>query len=192
MIKLGKKTLFSVPNMLSFYRIVTFPVVLYFILAHKETIFLILLIINLVTDFLDGFIARKFNLETAFGARLDSLADEGTYILAFVGIFIFKASDLDPHKISFLLFMSLYVISLIYCLIKFKRLPSLHLYSSKIGAYLQGSFLFVLFVFGFFPIFYYIMIIWGIASFLEQIIILHISSEMRSNSKGLYWVLKNE
>lgn len=178
--------------MLSFYRIITFPVVLYFILTDQETIFLTLLIINLVTDFLDGFIARKFNLETAFGARLDSLADEGTYILAFVGIFIFKASDLDPHKISFLLFMSLYAISLVYCLIKFKRLPGLHLYSSKIGAFIQGSFLFVLFVFGFFPIFYYIMIIWGIASFLEQIIILLISSEMRSNSKGLYWVLKNK
>jgi CDP-diacylglycerol--glycerol-3-phosphate 3-phosphatidyltransferase len=166
--------------------------VLYFILANQETIFVILLIINLITDFLDGFIARKFNMETEFGARLDSLADEGTYILAFVGIFMFKAADFEPYKISALSFLSAYVLSILISLIKFKKMPSLHLYSSKVGAIMQGAFFFVLFIFGFYTVFYYVMIIWGIVSFLEQIIILLIGSEMKPNSKGLYWVLNNQ
>ena len=192
MIKLPKQNLFTVPNILSFYRILSFPVVLYFILANQETIFVILLIINLITDFLDGFIARKFNMETEFGARLDSLADEGTYILAFVGIFMFKAADFEPYKISALSFLSAYVLSILISLIKFKKMPSLHLYSSKVGAIMQGVFFFVLFIFGFYTVFYYVMIIWGIVSFLEQIIILLIGSEMKPNSKGLYWVLNNQ
>jgi cardiolipin synthase (CMP-forming) len=192
MIKLPKQNLFTVPNILSFYRILSFPVVLYFILTGKETIFVILLIINLITDFLDGYIARKFNLQTEFGARLDSLADEGTYILAFIGLFMFKASEFEPFKITVTLFILSYVISILISLIRFKKLPSLHLYSSKVGAYLQGLFFFVLFIFGFLPFFYYIMIIWGIASFTEQIIILSLGSEMKPNSKGLYWILKNE
>ncbi len=192
MTELSKKSILTVPNMLSFYRIFSFPIVLYFALASKENIFVILLIIDLITDALDGFIARKFNLQSEFGAKLDSIADIGMYILAFVGVLIFKASDFEPHIISFSIFMVLFIIPKIISMIKFRTFPSLHLYSSKIGGYMQGIFIFLLFVFGFYTYLYYIMIIWGIASFLEQIIILFIISEMKSNSKGLYWVLKNE
>src|SRR5674476_587142 len=80
------KSILTVPNLLSFYRILSFPVVLYFALTNRESVYFILLIINLITDVLDGFIARKFNLQTEFGARLDSFADIGMYVLAFVGV----------------------------------------------------------------------------------------------------------
>ena len=76
-------------------------------------------------------------------------------------------------------------------LIKFRRFPGMHLYSAKIGAYLQGLFFFILFVFDFNSIFYYIVIVWGIISLIENIIIMLLESEMRSDFKGLYWVLKN-
>jgi len=131
-------------------------------------------------------------METEFGARLDSLADEGTLILAFVGLLVFKWGEFEPYKISALLFLASYILSILISLIRFKKMPSLHLYSSKVGAVLQGSFFFVLFIFGFYPVFYYIVVILGIAAFIEQIIILLISSEMKPNSKGLYWVLKNQ
>jgi cardiolipin synthase (CMP-forming) len=191
MIKLPKENLYTVPNILSFYRLISFPVVLYFILANKETIFVILLIINLITDFFDGFIARRFNMQTDFGAKLDSLADDATYFLAFIGLFVFKFNEFIPYKISTLSFLVSYMITILISLIKFKAMPGLHLYSSKLGAVLQGSFFFVLFIFGFSPIFYYVMILLGIASFVEQIIILIIVKEMNPSYKGLYWVLKN-
>jgi cardiolipin synthase len=187
-----KKILFTIPNVLSFYRLISFPVVLYFILGNNERIFVILLIINLVTDFLDGFIARRFNMQTDFGAKLDSLADDATYLLAFIGLFVFKIAEFEPYKISASLFLVSYLASIIVSLLKFRKMPSLHLYSSKLGAVLQGAFFFVLFIFGFFTLFYYIVVISGIASFSEQVIILLLSPEMRSDSKGLYWVLKNK
>jgi len=180
----------TIPNLLSFYRIISFPILLYFLINHIENIFVILLVINLITDILDGFIARKFNMQTEFGARLDSIADIGTYILAILGIFEFKLNDFSPHLISFTVFLSLFALSNILSLIKFKRFPSLHLYSWKIGGYIQGGFFFVLFVFGFNIYFYYFMITWGILAFLEHIIIQLTISEMKSNLKGLYWVLK--
>jgi CDP-diacylglycerol--glycerol-3-phosphate 3-phosphatidyltransferase len=192
MIKLPKENLYTVPNILSFYRLNSFPVVLYFILANNESIFVILLIINLITDFLDGFIARIFNMQTDFGAKLDSLADDATYLLAFIGLFVFKIAEFEPYKISASLFLLSYLTSLLVSLIKFGRMPSLHLYSSKVGAVLQGSFFFVLFIFGFYTWFYYIVVILGIASFSEQIIILVFRPEMKSDTKGLYWVLKNK
>ena len=184
------KELINIPNILSGYRLLSFPFVLYLELSLQEQLFAGFLIFNLFTDILDGFIARRFNLQTEFGARLDSLADNGTYILAILGIFIFKAEDFAPHLLSFYIFIGLYITTVAVSLLKFKKTPSLHLYSSKIGGYIQGFFFFLLFAFGFYTGYYYFMITWGILSFLEHISVQLLLPEMRSNSKGLYWILK--
>ena len=181
----------NVPNVLSFYRLISFPFVLFFILTNRESVFVILLIINLITDILDGAVARIFNLCTEFGAKLDSLADDGTIILAILGIVYFKLEEFAPYFSSFLIFLIIYFLTMVISLIKFRRFPGMHLYSAKIGAYLQGLFFFILFVFDFNSIFYYIVIVWGIISLIENIIIMLLESEMRSDFKGLYWVLKN-
>jgi cardiolipin synthase (CMP-forming) len=190
--KMRGKRLLTIPNVLSFYRLIVFPVILYFIIQGDERLFVILLIISLITDFLDGFIARRFNMQTDLGAKLDSLADDATYILAFIGLIVFKLNEFVPYKISASLFLISYLTSIIVSLIKFRRMPSLHLYSAKVGAVLQGAFFFVLFIFGFYPLFYYIVVISGIASFMEQVIILILKQEMKSDFKGLYWVLKKK
>ncbi len=182
----------NIPNFLSLYRLLSFPLVLYFALNNNENLFVIFLIINLITDILDGLIARVFKQQTELGARLDSIADIGTYILAITGVFIFKAVQFKPHLISFYIFIFLFLTANIISLLKFKRLPSLHLYSWKIGGYIQGFFFFVLFAFDFYTFFYYFMIIWGILAFCEHIIIQLSIKEMKSNAKGLYWVLKNK
>ncbi len=191
LMNINKKYL-SVPNLLSFYRIIAFPFVFAFALAGFENMFVVFLIINLVTDILDGFIARVFDQQTEFGARLDSIADLGTYILAISGVFLFKMDDFAPHLNSFGVFLFLFVFTFILSLIKFKRFPSLHLYSWKIGGYIQGVFFFVLFVFGFHIYFYSFMVTWGILSFVEHIVIQLLIPEMRSNQKGLYWILKDK
>ena len=168
-----------------------FPYILYLCIRQQEQLFSILLTINLITDVLDGLIARCFNMRTELGARLDSIADLGTYIAAIAGVFFFKASDFYPHLGSFFTFISLLFLAHILSLIKFRRLPSLHLYSWKIGGYIQGAFFIVLFLFDFYTVFYYIMIVWGVLAFSEHIIIQLIIKKMQSNAKGLYWILKN-
>jgi CDP-diacylglycerol--glycerol-3-phosphate 3-phosphatidyltransferase len=168
-----------------------FPYLLYLSINGYEKLFSILLVVNLITDVLDGLIARSFNMQTELGARLDSIADFGTYIAAITGIVLFKSSDFQPHISSFTLFVFLLLAAHILSLVKFRRLPSLHLYSWKIGGYLQGGFFIVLFLFGFNTLLYYIMVFWGILSFCEHIVIQIIIDKMQSNAKGLYWVLKN-
>jgi cardiolipin synthase (CMP-forming) len=181
----------TIPNMLSFYRILAFPVILFFILTERETLFAIFLIINLVTDVLDGMLARMLKQETEFGARLDSMADNLTYLLAFAGVFVFKWDEFLPHLNSFLLYIGLVAVALTLSVIKFGRFPSLHLYSWKIGGYIQGAFFAVLFAWDFVVPFYYFMIIWSILGALEHIIIQLIIPDMQSNARGLYWVIKN-
>jgi cardiolipin synthase (CMP-forming) len=186
------KSLFSIPNILSFYRILTFPLVLYFALTERELVFFILLVISLITDVLDGYLARRLKLETEFGAKLDALADIGMYILAIIGVICFKGEELKPYLPSFYTFLGVFILPKIIAFARFRSFPSLHLYTSKIGGYLQGFFFFSLFVIGFHPLFYYIMIIEGIISFIEQAIIVSIVPELKTNVKGLYWVLKEK
>lgn len=181
----------NIPNLLSLYRIVMFPIILFALFMEYEILFVWLICINLITDILDGWIARTFNMQTEIGARIDSIADVGTYIGALVGIFVFKYEAFEPHILPFYFFIGLFLMTNVVSWLKFGRFPSLHLYSSKIGGYIQGFFFFTVFMFDFYVPFYYIMVIWGIAAFSESIIIQLILKEMRSNAKGLYWVLKN-
>lgn len=181
---------FTVPNILSGYRILIFPFIVFLLISKNQELFTIFLIISLITDILDGLIARLFHMQTEFGARLDSIADLGTYILAIAGIFIFKYDDFQPHLFSFGLFIGLFALANLLSLLKFGRFPSLHLYSWKIGGYIQGFFFFILFAFGFAEVLYYFMIIWGILAFTEHILVQLYLKQMKSNQKGLYWVLK--
>ncbi len=185
-----KEKYFTIPNVLSFYRLVSFPFVLAIALKGNESLFAVLLVINLVTDILDGLIARIFNQQTEIGAKLDSLADEGTYILAFLGIYLFKWEFIRPHITVLVIFIGLYLSTIVFSLIKFRRLPSLHLYSAKIGGYLQGFFFCALFLLGFYPWLYYTAMLWGIMAFAEDLCILALIPEMGSDTRGLYWYLK--
>jgi len=186
-----KEKIFNLPNFLSLYRLLTFPLILWFIYSGKETLFAIFICINLITDILDGLIARTFNLQTKFGAKLDSLADNGTYIAAIIAIFTFKIDEISQDIWMLWVFIFLYVLGVITSLVKFKQFPSLHLYTTKIGGYIQGVFLFVLFAWSYNLYLFYVAMIIGFISHIEETAILLILKKMKSNAKGLYWVLKD-
>jgi cardiolipin synthase len=186
----NKERILNIPNLLSFYRIVAFPVILYFIFNDNDRVFINLLVVNLITDILDGYIARTFNLQTAFGAKLDSLADIGTYILAFIGVFWFKWDVLKVDVIFLYLFLAVYLVAELTPLIRFQKFGSLHLYSSKITAYLQGIFIFVLFYADYYPWLFYTVTLFGVVAYLESIVTFLVIPELESNAKGLYWVMK--
>jgi cardiolipin synthase (CMP-forming) len=181
-----------IPNILSLYRLLSAPFILLLIYLGYEKTFVTLFIINQVSDILDGYIARKYKLESEIGSLLDSYADIGSYVIAFAGIwqfhpYLFRSS----YCLWLLAFAVLYILAMVIAKIKFKRAAAgLHLYSSKITGYVQGSFLVILFVYGLIPTFFYVMIVFGILAELEVIAINLISSKPILNAKGIYWVLK--
>jgi len=85
---------------------IVFPFILYLVLSGRQYLFSIFITISLVSDILDGLIARLFNLQTKIGALLDSWADAGTYVLAFLAIYLFKWEELKPHAFMFFVFTS--------------------------------------------------------------------------------------
>lgn len=81
-VKDWKKDLFTIPNLLSLFRLVLIPVyvVIYF---HAETdadyyLAAGILAVSCITDLIDGKIARHFNMISNTGKILDPLADKAT------------------------------------------------------------------------------------------------------------------
>lgn len=178
----------NVPNMISLYRLLMFPVILVLALSGNERWFVILLCINLVSDIIDGQIARRFGLVTRLGAALDNLADMGTYALALYGIFSFRWAEVRPHAWLLYLFLAVFGLSYVVAFVRFGKIPGLHLYAAVAAGYLQGAFFFVLFVWGFQLWFYVLAVGWGVLAYLEKIVVLLLLDDIRPGIKGLYWL----
>ena len=82
MIKDWKKEIFTIPNLLSFFRLLLIPVYMTIYLNAAETRDYIwaavILAVSCLTDLIDGKIARKFNMISTVGKLLDPVADKVT------------------------------------------------------------------------------------------------------------------
>ena len=91
-IKDWKKEVLTIPNLLSFFRLVLIPFYMAIYLKAEESADYLLagsiLAVSCATDMVDGKIARRFNMITTFGKFLDPLADKLTQfaLLLFLGI----------------------------------------------------------------------------------------------------------
>lgn len=186
------ESVLNVPNLISLYRLLIFPVILYFALTDREQWYVILLCISLISDVLDGNIARIFKLQTNFGAALDNLADIFTYAMALLGLFLFKWREIEPHAWILYLFLSVFLLSYLVSFYRFGKIPGLHLYSAVSAGYVQSIFFFVLFVFGFYPWMYYLAVGWGAIAYIEKIFILFKLDDIKIGVKGLYWLMKKD
>jgi len=81
-IKDWKKDIITIPNLLSLFRLVLFPVyVVIYLNAQDVTDYYIagsILAVSCLTDAIDGKIARHFNMISNLGKILDPLADKAT------------------------------------------------------------------------------------------------------------------
>ena len=71
----------NLPNKLTLFRVILIPFFVFFLLApyfegYGNYIAVAIFIVASITDFLDGKIARKYNLVTNFGKFMDPLADK--------------------------------------------------------------------------------------------------------------------
>lgn len=74
----------NIPNSLTILRILLIPVIVGFLVYGHYDYALITLIVAMITDALDGTIARLANQKTQFGAYLDPLADKLLLMTTFI------------------------------------------------------------------------------------------------------------
>lgn len=103
-IKDWKKDLFTIPNMLSLFRLLLIPVyIIIYLNADADIDYYIaggILAVSCLTDMIDGQIARHFNMISTIGKILDPLADKVTQFSLIVCLVI-KYPVLIPLMVLF-------------------------------------------------------------------------------------------
>jgi len=85
-------------NLITLSRILLAPIIFIFITRGDYLFCLILFFLAGITDYLDGYLARKYNAESELGEILDPIADKILVIFLFMAL----AVNLDSYLIAFL------------------------------------------------------------------------------------------
>ena len=76
----------SFPNLLSFARLLSVPLIIWLVLDGQMTFAFWLFVAAGVTDAIDGFVAKHFNAKTELGSYLDPLADKLLIVSIYVAL----------------------------------------------------------------------------------------------------------
>ena len=136
------------PNAISIVRIVIAPVALWSAWAGNEALYKVLFTTAVITDFLDGAIARMFKLETDLGARLDALADMLTYLVLFFAVCWLWPDFIYARMWWLAATLIVYAISFIIGFLRFRRLNAFHSWAGKTAAVLMACGMIVWFIGG--------------------------------------------
>ena len=89
------KRTYYVVNAITLYRLLAAPFLGILILCQLWELFRWFLAISFLTDAVDGWLARRFKVASIFGAKLDSIADDLTTLVAFVGMIVFNPAFIN-------------------------------------------------------------------------------------------------
>ncbi len=102
----------NLPNKLTTFRVVLIPFFIFFLMTElipfSKWVALALFCIASLTDFFDGYLARKWNMVTNFGKFMDPLADK---LLVCSAIIAFTAMDRMPAWIVIIIVAREFIIS---------------------------------------------------------------------------------
>jgi CDP-diacylglycerol--glycerol-3-phosphate 3-phosphatidyltransferase len=141
-----KVTREQIPNMLSGFRLVAAPFLLGLAWMGHPNLFLILLAISLLSDSIDGFIARRLKVSSDIGTRLDSWGDLATYLTVPLSAWWLWPEILNREAFFVFVAIGAYVVPILAGLAKFRRIPSYHTWGAKISAVLMSVAAFILFI----------------------------------------------
>ncbi|MFQ5857807.1 MAG: CDP-alcohol phosphatidyltransferase family protein [Anaerolineae bacterium] len=171
----------TLPNQLSGVRLLLIPILWILAFMKLPRLVGIGLIVAGLTDFLDGFVARKFNQVTKFGSKLDSLADNLLLPSVLVWVSMLRPEILADHRVLTITSILVYASSLLVGWLKFRRFGDLHLYSSKAGGLVGYVFIIHALLFGYHQGLFYVAIGMFTLSSTETLVIQLIRSDVDDN-----------
>jgi CDP-diacylglycerol--glycerol-3-phosphate 3-phosphatidyltransferase len=109
----GKKQIYNIPNILTFSRILIIPVI-FFLLFFKEEVYgiyaSIFFLLAILTDFIDGYIARKKKLVTNLGIFLDPIADK--LLVVTILIMLIPLKRIPAWVVAIIIFREIFITGL--------------------------------------------------------------------------------
>jgi cardiolipin synthase len=76
----------SIPNIITLGRILLVPVMVWAIASNEMLVACLLFVVAGLSDAVDGFLAKRFNMTTELGAYLDPLADKAMIVSIYVSL----------------------------------------------------------------------------------------------------------
>jgi CDP-diacylglycerol--glycerol-3-phosphate 3-phosphatidyltransferase len=116
----------TVPNLISAVRLLAAPALVALAAGELGAAFLALAVALLMTDWVDGRLARLWNQQTVFGARLDAFSDATIYVCIAWGVWLLRPDEFWGERFWLIAVLGSYVLSLVVCLVKFGCLPNYH------------------------------------------------------------------
>ena len=185
------KQAWYVINGITFYRIIAAPFLLVLLFAKQYEVFKWLLGLSFFTDLIDGYLARKFQVTSILGTKLDSIGDDLTVLVGLIALFVLKLDFIKQHIIILIILLVLFLVQTTFAFIKYRKMTNFHTLLAKTAALLQGVFL----IFAFFTeqpslILFYAATIVTMLELIEEIILVGMLPQWQANVKGIYWTLK--
>ena len=78
----------TLPNAVSFVRLLTVPVFAWLIIAGHDVAAVVLLMVFGATDWIDGYLARRLKQRSPLGAKLDPVADRHYILAALISLLV--------------------------------------------------------------------------------------------------------
>jgi phosphatidylglycerophosphate synthase len=187
------KRSYYIVNGITLYRLMAAPLLLFLVFNGQFGLFKWLLAVSFFTDSIDGFLARHYKVASKFGAKLDSIGDDLTVIVAIIGVIVYKPGFLRQEIIVVVVLLVLVAIQTLFAFITYNKMSSFHTYLAKLAAVLQGIFL-LLFFFLDGPVYilFYITAAVTAIELVEEIIIVVMLPQWETDVKGLYWVMRKQ
>lgn len=181
--------LYNIPNILSLFRIIAAPFLLLSGWFGMVNLFYILFGLMLLSDVLDGIIARMLDQTSEFGARLDSYGDILTYLSTPLAAW-WLWPDLVKKEIYYIIAaIIIYILPSVFALIKFGKLASYHTWITKFSAVLMSIGVVILIGFGH-NLLFHIAVYFLVIEMVENILITIILPKQYSNVPSVWHAWK--
>lgn len=119
------------PNIFTVTRMVLMPVVLGLAMAGWRGWFAGLFLFALLTDFLDGYLARRLNAYSELGRRLDSFADYLALFTGLAGVSLLWPEIVQREWMWFAAVMGSFFAAMVFTTVRLGRAPCYHTWLSK-------------------------------------------------------------
>jgi len=179
----------NTPNAISVARLCATVFLLAAVLQHHIDLFKWLLLACLLSDILDGLIARAFHLTSKLGAALDSAADMLTMLIGLFGVYVFQRAFVDEHFTGVLIVAVFYLAEIVAAVVRYGKLSSFHTLLDRVAAYAGGIFVMSLFLWGYHGWLFQLTVLVYVVSLIEELILISILPAWKTDVGNIFRVL---
>ncbi len=128
-----------VPNLLSLSRLAMVPLLAALAWTGHATLFLVAFAASLASDVIDGWLARRFEVTTPLGSKLDSWGDMALYTTLPLFAWWLWPDILREQALPLGIALVAYFLPTLVGLLRFRRLTSYHTWGAKATSVVMGA-----------------------------------------------------